>query len=213
VEETVMSRDKILHRVRTALGRSAGEPVTGLPPLRLRVPELDAETRIAAFRAHVEALAAKTVRTADPLAAVAAAIAEKTAVASNSPLLAELGITRLPGVCSGISERQRLRELCATADVGITSADYALADTGTLVLLSRPEEARMISLLPPAHIAVLPRNRILGTLDELFMLLPDPAAATSSMVLITGASRSADIELILVRGAHGPGQVTVVIAE
>jgi L-lactate utilization protein LutC len=208
-----MSRDKILHRVRTALGRSAGEPVTGLPPVRLRVPELDLETRIANFRAHVEALAAKTVRTSDPLSVVAAAIEGRTAVASNSPVLAELGISHLPGVCTGIADRHRLRELCAAADVGITGADYALADTGTLVLLSRPEEARMISLLPPAHIAVVTRERILGSLDELFTLLPDPAALTSSMVLITGASRSADIELILVRGAHGPGQVTVVIAD
>ncbi len=45
---------------------------------------------------------------------------------------------------------------------GITSADYALADTGTLVMLSSPREARLISLLPPAHIAVVPRERILS---------------------------------------------------
>jgi L-lactate dehydrogenase complex protein LldG len=95
--------------------------------------------------------------------------------------------------------------------VGITSADYALADTGTLVMLASPQEARMISLLPPAHIAVVPRARILTGLDELFSLLPNPAEATSSMVLITGPSRTADIEQILVRGVHGPGLLTVVV--
>ena len=106
----------------------------------------------------------------------------------------------------GITDREELRALCATADVGITSADYALADTGTLVMLSSPQEARLISLLPPAHIAVVPRERILTGLDELFSVLPNPAEQTSSMVLITGPSRTADIEQILVRGVHGPGQ-------
>src|SRR6185437_7463515 len=103
--------------------------------------------------------------------------------------------------------------ICASADYGITSADYALADTGTLVMLSSPQEARMISLLPPAHVALVPRSRILASLDELFTLLPDPAAVTSSMVLITGPSRTGDIEQILVRGVHGPGDFTVVVVD
>jgi L-lactate utilization protein LutC len=58
---------------------------------------------------------------------------------------------------------------------------------------------------------VLPCSRILAGLDELFSVVPDPAALTSSMVLITGPSRTADIEQILVRGVHGPGQITVVL--
>jgi L-lactate utilization protein LutC len=144
---------------------------------------------------------------------VASAISGKSAVASNAPFLAERGITRLAGVRSGITDREELRDVCAAADVGITSADYALADTGTLVMLSSPREARLVSLLPPAHIAVVPRDRILTGLDELFSILPDPATVSSSMVLITGPSRTADIEQILVRGVHGPGQITVVVAE
>ncbi len=78
-------------------------------------------------------------------------------------------------------------------------------------MLSSPREARLISLLPPAHIAVVPRDRILTGLDELFTLLPNPAEETSSMVLITGPSRTADIEQILVRGVHGPGKLAVVV--
>jgi L-lactate dehydrogenase complex protein LldG len=101
--------------------------------------------------------------------------------------------------------------LCATVDIGITSADYVLADTGTLVMIASPHEARMVSLLPPAHIAVVPTGRILTGLDELFTVLPRPAEQSSSMVLITGPSRTADIEQILVRGVHGPGQITVVL--
>ena len=209
-----MSRDNILHRVRTALGRSAGQEVADPPPVRLRVPEVEMEARIASIRTRVEALGGKTHRTASPAeacATVVAAIQGKTALTSNAPFLAACGITGLPGVRSGITSREELRELCATMDVGITSADYVLADTGTLVMLSSPQEARMVSLLPPAHIAVVPAERILTGLDELFTVLPDPAGQSSSMVLITGPSRTADIEQILVRGVHGPGQLTVVL--
>ncbi len=115
------------------------------------------------------------------------------------------------GARAALPTATALRELCAAADVGITSADYALADTGTLVMLSSAQEARLISLLPPAHIAVVPLERMLTGLDELFTVLPNPAEQTSSMVLITGPSRTADIEQILVRGVHGPGQITVIL--
>jgi L-lactate dehydrogenase complex protein LldG len=213
VETALMSRDNILHRIRTAVGRSAGQPPADPPSARLRVPEMSLHARIASVIARVEALAGKAVRTSDPRAYVAEAIAGKTAVASNAPFLAECGIAGLPGVRSGVTDQEELRALCATADIGITSADYVLADTGTLVLLSSQREARLISLLPPAHLAVVPRERILTGLDELLTVLPNPAVETSSMVLITGPSRTADIEQILVRGVHGPGHITVVIAD
>lgn len=206
-----MSRDNILHKVRTALGRGAGQAVADPPPARIRIPEMSMEARVASMLERVRALAGEAVESDDPRAFVAAAIAGRTAIASNAPFLAECGITDLAGVRSGITDREELRELCASADVGITSADYALADTGTLVMLSSPQEARMISLLPPAHIAVVPRARILTGLDELFTILPNPAQSTSSMVLITGPSRTADIEQILVRGVHGPGLLSVVV--
>ena len=209
-----MSRDNILHRIRTALGRSAGQAVADPPPARIRIPDVDMEKRIASMFAAIEALAGKTHRAAAPADArefVAAAIEGKSAVASNAPFLAECGIAALAGVRSGITDREELRGLCATVDVGITSADYALADTGSLVMIASTNEARLVSLLPPAHIAVVPRDRILTGLDELFSILPNPADVASSMVLITGPSRTADIEQILVRGVHGPGQITVVV--
>lgn len=209
-----MSREHILHRVRTALGRSEGEAAPDPPAVRLRIPEVNRESRVASMTARVEALAGRVLRAGSPRAAgerVGEAVGGRCAIASNAPFLGECGIPQLPGVRSGIRDRDELRQLCATADVGITSADYALADTGTLVLLSTPHEARMISLLPPAHIAVVPCHRLLTGLDELFSIVPDPAGAASSMVLITGPSRTADIEQILVRGVHGPGQLTVVL--
>jgi L-lactate dehydrogenase complex protein LldG len=213
VEAALMSRENILHRIRTGLGRSAGEPVAPPPTVRLRIPEVEMESRIATMRMRIEALAGKTERTSDPRAVVAEAIQGKTAVAANSPYLAQMGITMLPGVRTGITDREELRQVCAVVDIGITSADYVLADTGTLVMIASPQEQRLISLLPPAHIAVVPKDRILTGLDELFTLVPTPADASSSLVLITGPSRTADIEQILVRGVHGPGAITVVIVD
>jgi L-lactate utilization protein LutC len=206
-----MSRDHILHKIRTALGRGAGQAVADPPAARIIVPEVSVEARVASMLERVRALAGEAVESNDPRGFVEKAIAGKTAIASNAEYLVECGIANLAGVRSGITDREELRELCATADIGITSADYALADTGTLVMLSSPQEARMISLLLPAHIAVVPRGRILTGLDELFSLIPNPADRTSSMVLITGPSRTADIEQILVRGVHGPGVLSVVV--
>ena len=80
-------------------------------------------------------------------------------------------------------------------------------------MLASPREARLISLLPPLHIAVIPSSAIITGLDELFTILPTPAEQTSSMVMITGPSRTADIEQILVRGVHGPGEIRVIIVE
>jgi L-lactate utilization protein LutC len=209
-----MSRDHVLHKVRTALGRSTGQPVEQPPPARLQIPEVGIEARIECFGKRVEALAGKfhrAVSSEDVRAYVMAVLAGRIAVASNAPALRACGITDLPGVESGITDREKLRALCSSAACGITACDYALAETGTLVMLSGPQEARMISLLPPTHIAIVQRERLVTGLDELLNLLPHPAELTSSMVLITGPSRTADIEQILVRGVHGPGEIHVVV--
>lgn len=207
-------RDYILHKTRTALGRSVGQPPTPVPPARIVVPESDLTQRLAAFTSALVKLAGQVHSAAsaeDACEYVAGVVAGRTAVASNAPFLAECGIPGIAGVRTGISNREELRNVAASADVGITSADYALADTGSLVMISSLEEARMVSLLPPVHIAVLPVSRLLTSLDELFALVPHPADLTSSMVLITGPSRTADIEQILVRGVHGPGEIHVVL--
>ena len=209
-----MSRESILHRVRTALGRNEGQAIAAAPEPRLRVPQMLPAARPENVRRALEALAGKMHRAAtgaEARALVAETLAGRSAVASNAPFLVECGIASLPGVRTGFRDAAALREACISAAVGITSADYLLADTATLVLLSSVEEARMISLLPPAHIAVVPAARILSGLDELFSRLPKPAETTSSMVMITGPSRTGDIEMTLVRGVHGPGEVTLVL--
>ena len=209
-----MARENILHKIRTALGRSSGQPPPPIQPARLSVPEVSLASRMESFRAALEALAGRTLDAQDASQArdyAAELLGGRTAVASNAPFLRDCGILEIPGVRSDFTSREELLKACAVAAAGITSADYALADTGTLVMLSSPEEARMISLLPPLHLAVVPRSRLLTGLDELFTILPKPGDRTSSMVLITGPSRTADIEQILVRGVHGPGEIHVIM--
>ena len=209
-----MTRESMIQKVRTALRRNAGQPPSGAPAVRLPFPGAPLEARLLQFCNSVETLAGKIYRASsktDACAYASSLLGSGTAVASNAPLLRECGITGLAGVQTGLLDAADLRKLCATVDLGITGADYALADTGTLVMLSSAEEARMISLLPPVHLAVIPRDRILTGLEELFSLLPRPDQKTSSMVLITGPSRTADIEQILIRGVHGPGEIHVVV--
>lgn len=106
----------------------------------------------------------------------------------------------------------------ALSDVGVSGVDFALADTGTLVLLARKGQARSISLLPPVHIAVMKPEQVLSGLSDLFPLLRGEAEAegrdlSSAITFITGPSRTADIELTLVVGVHGPQQLHVVLLD
>ncbi len=205
-----MERDTILHRVRTALGRTANEAPAEPPPVYLRVPDWSLEERIRRFTEALEALGGRVYR-AGGTAAVQEIVWE--ILAGRSAIVSADGLSGIPGVEGPYHDAARIREAASRVDAGITGAEYALAETGTLVLLAGPAEPRLISLLPPIHIAVVPVARLLANLDELLTKVPDPAAQTSAMVLITGPSRTADIEQILIRGVHGPGEVHVVLVD
>jgi L-lactate dehydrogenase complex protein LldG len=94
-------------------------------------------------------------------------------------------------------------------EVGVSRATYGLADTGSVVLLSGPDEPRARSLLPPVHIVELDAGRVLPGLAELFAELGTDLP--SSVAIVTGPSRSADIEQTLTIGVHGPGEVHIVL--
>ena len=95
------------------------------------------------------------------------------------------------------------------ADAGRSLALYGLADTGSVVLAASPEEPRAGSLLPWTHVTELPVDRILPGLAELFAELG--GELPSALAIVTGPSRSADIEQSLTIGVHGPGEVHVVL--
>jgi L-lactate dehydrogenase complex protein LldG len=140
---------------------------------------------------------------------------------------------------AGDAERARLRAASADADLGLTGVDAAIAETGTLVLRSGPGRSRSTSLLPPTHVALLDPTVLVESLAQLGVFLEawhqqaapperradapggradalmDGAgdAGGATITLITGPSRTADIELTLTRGVHGPKEVHVVLVE
>jgi L-lactate dehydrogenase complex protein LldG len=101
-----------------------------------------------------------------------------------------------------------------TAELGISGVDYLIAETGSVVLASRPEQPRSLSLLPPIHIAVAQRRQLLPDLFDLFSVLgPHREDLPACLSIITGPSKTGDIELRLVTGVHGPGEIHVVLLD
>ena len=96
-------------------------------------------------------------------------------------------------------------------DVGITTAQAAIAETGTLVLDSARERHRLVSLVPPVHIAVVDASTIYATLGETLSMLQNGEELSPAVTFITGPSRTADIELTLTIGVHGPQELYVII--
>ena len=124
----------------------------------------------------------------------------------------ELSITEINN--TGNIAPSDLRSRAIDADIGITGVEYAIAETGTCVLSADDETGRLVGLAPPIHIALVKRGQVLSTLDDLFVLrklqfLDENFPAYTN--LISGPSRSADIENTLVTGVHGPGDVHMLL--
>jgi L-lactate dehydrogenase complex protein LldG len=100
-------------------------------------------------------------------------------------------------------------------DVGVTGAQWAVAETGTLVLESDQERHRLSSLVPPAHIAIIEADQIRQTLGEVLQAINDkgPDGLSRTITFVTGPSRTSDIELTLAIGVHGPAEIYVIIIE
>ena len=98
-------------------------------------------------------------------------------------------------------------------DVGISTAQAAIAETGTLVLDSAHERHRLLSLVPPVHIAIVDASRISATLGETLSRLQSGNELSPAITFITGPSRTADIELTLTIGVHGPQELYVIIKQ
>jgi len=111
---------------------------------------------------------------------------------------------------------ENLRRHVIDSYIGITAADFCMADTATLVMRTRAGQARSVSLVPAIHIAVIELNQIIADLKELYALLKwDPKVKneglTNCMTFISGPSKTADIEATMVHGAHGPREVHVFV--
>lgn len=140
--------------------------------------------------------------------------ASKVAANHEAPLDTANLPARLPDFewfLAGQSEGD-LRAFCAAADVGVSGAEAALAETGTLLVSSGAGRSRLVSLLPRVHIALLPTDRLLSDIfawQESRHGQPLPA----NLVFVSGPSKTGDIEQTMSVGVHGPKQFIVLIYE
>jgi len=234
--------ERIREQVRMSPGRSPASsarrpqhPAAEAETIRRELVERWPET-LEAFRREFEGVAGVFHRTAsiDVVPAIVARIAHDRQArevvtwhsaalgADLAPALGACGLDVHPMPAaepSGGAERERLRTLAARADLGLTGVDLAIAETGTLVLVSGAGRPRSTSLLPPCHIAVFDRTALVESLRQAGVFLEAwhrdgrPPAGGSAINFITGPSRTADIELTLTRGVHGPKEVHAIFVE
>jgi L-lactate utilization protein LutC len=151
-------------------------------------------------------------------------------VLSRNPLLVELHVAERLATLSksvifwgaaDVAETKSLSDFnkaAFAAGAGITGVDFVLAESGTLILSSATEGVQIASLAPPVHIALYRRSQLVGSLDEVLAKLPisnspDQPTVGRSVVFVTGTSRTADIEQILIRGVHGPREAHAILVE
>ena len=103
------------------------------------------------------------------------------------------------------------REVAGKADIGLSTAAWAIAETGSLVIEGGPGRGRTVTLLPPTHVAVVPVDRMLRTVPEAIGKYACGGALPANVTFHTGPSRSGDIEMSIFVGMLGPGDVHVIL--
>lgn len=224
-----MDRDAFLARVResAAVGRAYR---VHLRPVPDHVGYLGVQDDLVErFAAEVDAVGGQSFIVPD-LAAARTALhrlleeaGARSALCWQHELLDRLGLAEAlaaPGVAMHTydslsklppAEQRRVQLAC---DIGITSCNCAIAETGTLMLCSRPGQERAASLLPPYYVSIVERAQIVPDLIDSFRTLnfePETLNIPSNVTFITGPSKTGDIELQLTTGVHGPGKWRVIV--
>ncbi|MBX0327785.1 lactate utilization protein [Oscillochloris sp. ZM17-4] len=230
-----MTREQILSNLRTSLASSrswlAGEAQAApqdIPPYVLPPAEILADQ----FTAELRALTGRVYRVGDDEAAVeqiGAILAEKGASQVIAWDMAQIGLGGLPQLLAargvalaeadvqGDARKGRLQAM-EPAAVCISGAEAGIAESGSLMLRHGPGRPRLASLLAPYHVAVLRSSQIVRGLGEAIAQArarygADVFSDTSNLTLITGPSRTADIEMTLALGIHGPQEIHVVLID
>ena len=200
------ARDQILRSIRQNLAASVpGAPVPPIP--RPPSPPGSAPDLVDRFTTQLEAAGAQwtlvrgEAEAARVLRRVLSGVGAKRVAGSDAPLVSRLLPERLVDLS---------RDELFSCDAGVTTAQWGIAETGTLVLESARERSRLASLVPPVHVAILSTRCICSSLGDALARV-DPAS--HAITLITGPSRTSDIELTLVVGVHGPQTVHVLLLE
>ena len=235
-----MDSSVFISRVREALGKPAGAAPPSYAGLRESLQEVatrarEAHERNAAQRADLlDALADMSAKAGWKVArrpSIEAALGYLSELAASKQLRRVVHTThpvfqrlplhgafpdleRTPLVQGNSLTPQELRQKANEADLGVTGVDFAIAETGTCVLIGRRGASRLVSLLPPVHVAVVEPEQVVASLDDVFLarrLAYLQGETASYMNFISGPSRTGDIEQTIVVGAHGPGETHLLI--
>lgn len=213
------ARERILARLHASGTEGTEVPHAPLPP----EPSLEGEARIerlarlmTAMRTEVHTVDAKNWL--DTLRGLARDRGWKRLLyGPGAPIAPEMeagwasDAAGLPELVAYTGPVERFKEELFQIDAGITGVCGAVADTGALVLWPTVNEPRLISLVPPVHVAVLDARRIFHSLSEMMAAENWAGAMPANVLLISGPSKTADIEFTLVFGVHGPKELVLLI--
>lgn len=217
---TETARDRILARLRRAPREEVRRPPApapaAAPELAARIEHLKA--RMEAMRADVRRLPA--AHWMDGLKALLRERAWATLLyAPQTPLGAALeeawaqDAAGLPALVAYAEPIEAFKERLFTVEAAITSTAGAAADTGALILRPDSREPRLMSLVPPVHIAVLSAQDIFPTLEAAMQTGRWATDMPTNLLLVSGPSKTADIELTLAFGVHGPKELIVMVLD
>ena len=227
------SREAFLSTVRRSLDRPGvtAPSSNGVPPAPTEsaVPgkAIDRDQFIARFEEEVKKVHGVVTRVSGPdeLSSLLGSLIEEKRIRKivrwDTPTLANLddaltgaGAEVLPiNLNRDETSRTDQRNALVEADMGLTEVDYAVADIGSLAMRASGPQSRLASVIPPIHVAIVTPDKIVASLTELLPLLDSTAGLPSAVSLVTGPSRTADIETIRTVGIHGPIELHVVILE
>lgn len=201
----------VIESVRRSLGRSAQAPLALRPPIYESRQSDSVNSEIETFLTEVGKLSGvgKKLSPSEIDPALKLLVHEQNihkATAWETPYLRQLGITEtLNSLGVDLVSPNADKHEMALCDLGITEADYLLPETGTLVLHSSAVKARAVSLLPRVHLAIVRPEMVRADMHQVFAEAKDH----HYLVFISGPSRTADIELTVTLGVHGPKNLYV----
>lgn len=218
------SREHILQALEDALAGAPEAPAPVFPdpspPAAADWPALAREVTAGGGRF---ALARSAAEARGALASLSRAFSVKRAVLWDHPALTRLGLAdslRAAGVEVILPDQSPIefRQAAADCDLGVTGADAVILESGTVVVVAKPGQERAASLYPPVHLALVTRETaLLPAIPDLAPWLEsqrdEHGRPPAAIHCITGPSSTADIELVKVRGVHGPTTLAVVAVE
>ena len=205
----------VIENIRNSLGRTAQTPLSPRPAIYPPRLSEASDSEIECFLDEIKKLSGvgQKLSSSDIGSALKKLVAEQNihkATVWDTSNLKQLGITEiLSSLEVELISPNASKHDMASCDIGITEADYLLPETGTLVLRSSAEKPRGVSLLPRIHLAIVRPEMLRADLHQVFAEAKD----SHYLVFITGPSRTADIELTVTLGVHGPKNLYVWMME